>query len=81
MLTGSSANATWDHFLVVPCRHNSTTHACHAGLVPCRFLTMVSHLVLLLTILLARDDYVEACLPFDYEEDEFGRKDVELVRN
>ena len=50
-----------------------------AGLVPTRFLTMVSHLVLLLTILLSRDDYVKACLPFDYEEEEFGRKDVELV--
>ena len=49
--------------------------------MPCRFLTMVSHLVLLLTILLARDDYVKACLPFDFEEDAFGRKDVELVRN
>ena len=48
--------------------------------MPCRFLTMVSHLVLLLTILLARDDYVKACLPFDFEEDAFGRKDVELVR-
>ena len=51
------------------------------GLVPTRFLTMVSHLVLLLTILLSRDDYVRACLPFDYEEEEFGRKDVELVRH
>jgi hypothetical protein len=40
---------------------------------------MVSHLVLVLTILLSRDEYVKACLPFDYEEDAFARKDVELA--
>ena len=50
-----------------------------SGLVPCRFLTMVSHLVLLLTVLLSRDDFVRACLPFDHDADDFARKDVELV--
>ena len=47
--------------------------------MPTRFLTMVSHLVLLLTVLLSRDDYVRACLPFDFEQEDFDRKDVELV--
>ncbi len=40
---------------------------------------MVSHLVLVLTLLLSRDDYVKACLPFDYTESAFDRKDVELA--
>ena len=58
---------------------NPPNPPCPSGLVPTRFLTMVSHLVLLLTILLSRDDYVRACLPFDHDTEAFGRKDVELV--
>ena len=45
-----------------------------AGLVPARFLTMVSHLVLCFTIFLSREDNVLACLPFEYTEEDRRRK-------
>ncbi len=45
-----------------------------AGLVPARFLTMVSHLVLCVTIFLSREDNVLACLPFEYTEEDRRRK-------
>merc|ERR1712013_572438 len=50
-----------------------------SGLVPARFLTLISHLVLTLTVLMAREDNVLACLPLDYTELEFSRKDTELA--
>ncbi|XP_037085785.1 transmembrane protein 107-like [Pollicipes pollicipes] len=49
------------------------------GLVPARFLSIMSHLTLCLTLLMAREDNVEACLPFEYSPDEFGAKDTQLV--
>ncbi len=50
-----------------------------SGLIPTRFLTMVSHLILAITILLAREENVRACLPLDHSEADFARKDVELT--
>ena len=49
-----------------------------SGLVPTRFLTLIGHLVLVITILLSREDNVRACLPFEHSEREFDRKEVEL---
>ena len=49
------------------------------GLVPTRFLLMVAHFILATTILLSREENVRACLPFEYSEEEFERKDVELA--
>ncbi len=43
-------------------------------MVPARFLTMISHLVLCVSVLLSREDNVMACLPFDYTEEEKERK-------
>ena len=50
-----------------------------SGLVPTRFLTLISHLVLTLTVLMAREDNVLACLPLDHTPVEFSRKDTELA--
>ncbi len=60
-------------------KHSPKTKMLHAsGLVPTRFLTLMAHLVLCVTLLLAREDNVKACLPFDHTEEQFRRKDVEL---
>ena len=45
----------------------------------CRFLTMVAHLVITITLLLSRDENVRACLPLDHTKLDFARKDVELA--
>ncbi len=45
-----------------------------SGLVPARFLTLIAHLVLTMALLLAREDNVMACLPFDYTEEQKQRK-------
>lgn len=50
-----------------------------SGLVPTRFLTMLAHLILVATILMAREENVKACLPLDYTPEQFKRKDVELA--
>ncbi|XP_068249645.1 transmembrane protein 107-like [Palaemon carinicauda] len=49
------------------------------GLIPARFLTLVSHLVLLINILLARDENVKACLPHEYSQTEYNKRDAELL--
>ena len=50
-----------------------------SGLVPARFLTLVSHLVLSLTVLMAREENVLACLPIEHTQLEFDRRDTELA--
>ncbi|KAG7154407.1 Transmembrane protein 107-like [Homarus americanus] len=49
------------------------------GLIPARFLTLTSHLVLLISVLLAREENVLACLPVDYTEMEYRRRDGEFL--
>ena len=49
-----------------------------SGLVPTRFLTLIAHLLLTITILISREENVKACLPFEYTENQYERKDVEL---
>ena len=44
-----------------------------------RFLTMIAHLVITITLLLSRDENVRACLPLDHSKVDFARKDVELA--
>ncbi len=48
------------------------------GLIPTRFITIVSHLVLLVTVLHAVEENVRACLPFEHTQSELNRKSVEL---
>ncbi|XP_050740159.1 transmembrane protein 107-like [Eriocheir sinensis] len=49
------------------------------GLVPARFLTLTSHLVLLVTLLMAREENVLACLPLEYTQVEYNRRDAEFL--
>ena len=44
-----------------------------------RFLTMIAHLVLAITLLISRDENVRACLPLEHSRSDFDRKDVELA--
>ena len=50
-----------------------------SGLVPARFLTLLSHLVLCVTLLLSRESNVLSCLPYEHTERDRERKDVELA--
>ena len=50
-----------------------------SGLIPTRFLVLLAHLVIALTLLLSRDENVKACLPWDFTDEDFDRKDVELA--
>ncbi|XP_067412566.1 transmembrane protein 107 isoform X2 [Emydura macquarii macquarii] len=49
------------------------------GLVPARFLTLTAHLVIVITIFWSRDNNVRASLPLQYTQQEYERRDVELV--
>ena len=42
-------------------------------------MTIISHLVVCITILLSRDANVLACLPFEYTDEQYARKDIELA--
>lgn len=50
-----------------------------SNLIPARFLTIISHFVMVTTILWARDENVKACLPWTYTEEEYNRKDNQLI--
>ncbi|GFG39639.1 hypothetical protein Cfor_03702 [Coptotermes formosanus] len=47
------------------------------GLIPARFLTLISHLTITIVILWSREENVKACLPFEYTADDYAQKDVE----
>lgn len=49
------------------------------GLVPARFLTIVSHLVLVIIIFWSRKPNIESCLPRTYTQAEYDKKDLELI--
>ncbi|XP_037793563.1 transmembrane protein 107-like [Penaeus monodon] len=49
------------------------------GLIPARFLTLTSHLVILITVLLAREENVKACLPHNYSAAEYSRREGEFL--
>ncbi|XP_077998404.1 transmembrane protein 107-like [Glandiceps talaboti] len=49
------------------------------SLLPARFLSMIAHLVIAITILWARDANVKACLPYTYTEGEYSARDTELI--
>ncbi|XP_055970996.1 vesicle-associated membrane protein 2 isoform X2 [Sorex fumeus] len=48
-------------------------------LVPSRFLTLLAHLVIVITLFWSRDSNVEACLPLAYTAEEYERQDIQLV--
>ncbi|XP_078282859.1 transmembrane protein 107-like isoform X3 [Rhinoraja longicauda] len=49
------------------------------SLIPARFLTLVSHFVIVVNIFWSRKDNVEACLPLSYTHDQYQNRDKELI--
>ncbi|XP_075715352.1 transmembrane protein 107 isoform X1 [Rhinoderma darwinii] len=50
-----------------------------SSLVPSRFLTLIAHLVIVITIFWSRENNVLACLPADYTQEQFKAADTELI--
>ncbi|XP_053500080.1 transmembrane protein 107 like isoform X8 [Ictalurus furcatus] len=50
-----------------------------SSLVPARFLTLITHLVIVITIFWSRENSVKACLPLTYTVEEYNIEDVRLV--
>ncbi|CAB4055576.1 TMEM107 [Lepeophtheirus salmonis] len=50
-----------------------------SGLIPTRFLVLIAHFVVTTSILISRNENVKACLPFEYKQEEYARKDIELA--
>ncbi|XP_069678837.1 transmembrane protein 107-like [Periplaneta americana] len=50
-----------------------------SGLIPARFLTLTSHLVISIVILWSRHENVKACLPFEYTTEDYSKKDIEML--
>ncbi|XP_075062569.1 transmembrane protein 107 isoform X2 [Mixophyes fleayi] len=50
-----------------------------SSLVPSRFLTLTSHLVIVITIFWSRENNVLACLPVGYTQDQYNAADTELI--
>ncbi|XP_051851695.1 transmembrane protein 107 isoform X1 [Antechinus flavipes] len=50
-----------------------------SGLVPSRFLTLLAHLVIVITIFWTRDDNIRASLPPSFTSDQYKKEDSELV--
>ncbi|PSN38758.1 Transmembrane protein 107 [Blattella germanica] len=48
------------------------------GLIPARFLTLTAHLTIVIVVLWARDENVKACLPFEYDAEDYAKKDTEM---
>lgn len=49
------------------------------SLVPARFLTIIAHLVIVITIFWSRENNVKACLPLDFTQEEYDIEDKKLV--
>ncbi|KAK3547866.1 hypothetical protein QTP86_031941, partial [Hemibagrus guttatus] len=50
-----------------------------SSLVPARFLTLIAHLVIVITIFWSRENNVKACLPLTYTVEEYNVEDIRLV--
>uniref|UniRef100_A0A8C0K1R2 Transmembrane protein 107 n=1 Tax=Canis lupus dingo TaxID=286419 RepID=A0A8C0K1R2_CANLU len=50
-----------------------------SGLVPSRFLTLLAHLVVVITLFWSRDSNVQACLPLTFTPEEYEQQDIQLV--
>uniref|UniRef100_A0A672F5J5 Transmembrane protein 107 n=1 Tax=Salarias fasciatus TaxID=181472 RepID=A0A672F5J5_SALFA len=49
------------------------------SLVPARFLTIMAHLVIVITIFWSRDNNIKACLPLDFTQEQYENEDKKLV--
>ncbi|XP_053096522.1 transmembrane protein 107 like isoform X2 [Pangasianodon hypophthalmus] len=47
-----------------------------SSLVPARFLTLIAHLVIVITIFWSRENNVKACLPLTYTVEEYNIEDI-----
>ncbi|XP_012692775.1 transmembrane protein 107 isoform X2 [Clupea harengus] len=50
-----------------------------SSLVPARFLTLIAHLVIVITIFWSRENNVRASLPLQFTEEEYNEVDTRLV--
>ncbi|KAF3813545.1 transmembrane protein 107 isoform X2 [Mirounga angustirostris] len=50
-----------------------------SGLVPSRFLTLLAHLVVVITLFWSRDSNIQACLPLTFTQEEYEKQDIQLV--
>nr|XP_048304298.1 transmembrane protein 107 isoform X2 [Myodes glareolus] len=50
-----------------------------SGLVPSRFLTLLAHLVVVITLFWSRESNIQACLPLKFTPEEYEKQDVQLV--
>ncbi|XP_061531560.1 transmembrane protein 107-like isoform X1 [Phycodurus eques] len=50
-----------------------------SSLVPARFLTIIAHLVIVITIFWTREYNVKACLPLEYTQEQYNSEDLKLV--
>ncbi|KAG7474189.1 hypothetical protein JOB18_003484 [Solea senegalensis] len=50
-----------------------------SSIVPARFLTIIAHLVIVITIFWSRDNNVKACLPLDFTQEQYDTEDRKLV--
>ncbi|XP_069857466.1 transmembrane protein 107 isoform X3 [Dipodomys merriami] len=50
-----------------------------SGLVPSRFLTLLAHLVVVITLFWSRDSNIQACLPLRFTPEEYQKQDTQLV--
>ncbi|OBS67546.1 hypothetical protein A6R68_03954, partial [Neotoma lepida] len=49
------------------------------GLVPSRFLTLLAHLVVVITLFWSRESNIQACLPLKFTPEEYEKQDIQLV--
>ncbi|XP_004398525.1 PREDICTED: transmembrane protein 107 isoform X1 [Odobenus rosmarus divergens] len=49
-----------------------------SGLVPSRFLTLLAHLVVVITLFWSRDSNIQACLPLTFTQEEYEKQDIHL---
>ncbi|XP_021093993.1 transmembrane protein 107 isoform X2 [Heterocephalus glaber] len=50
-----------------------------SGLVPSRFLTLLAHLVVVITLFWSRDSNILACLPLRFTPEEYKKQDILLL--
>ncbi|XP_052052847.1 transmembrane protein 107 isoform X1 [Apodemus sylvaticus] len=50
-----------------------------SGLVPSRFLTLLAHLVVVITLFWSRESNIQACLPLKFTPEEYEKQDNQLL--
>ncbi|XP_021173832.1 transmembrane protein 107 isoform X4 [Fundulus heteroclitus] len=50
-----------------------------SSLVPARFLTIMAHLVIVITVFWSRENNVKACLPLEFTQEQYDTEDKKLV--